>query len=401
MARVSTCGRSDRYGVDPYGGVDSGRPGMVGAERDDIGRDGRGVMFAIGAAKYVRYDDDAVRGGGTVMSGTVREAVEAAREWLAARRGEIAGYRGAFISGSAARLADGDAVPAGSDLDVMVVADEEGCLGKAFAGEIVIEGTVLAAGTALDAEAVLRDYHLAPGMTHGRIIDDPAGEIARAQAAVRERYADPETIGWRLDHVEARARATLASALEERPEAERVTAWLFGTGQLAHMVLVGGLENPTIRARYVRAGEVLGRAGEEVAYERLLRLARSNRLRRPAVEALGRELDALLEMAGPVAAGSDWRFASDIAPAMRPVVMGGIRAMIREGHHREAMFPIAMTWLRCAQVLARKGGGPAHEARLREAMHVGTEEELRAAVAESVEAVAGFRALAERIAGTT
>lgn len=332
---------------------------------------------------------------------TVRDAIEEARLWLGATKGGIAGYHGAFIAGSVARLADEDTLPAGSDVDVMVIAADDGYLGKSFAGDIVIEGTLLRAETALDADAVLRHYHLAPGIAHARIIDDPAGEIARVQAAVEARYADPDTIQLRLDHVESRARATLASALDDRPEPERVTAWLFGTGQLAHMILVGALENPTVRTRYVRAGAVLSQAGEDVAYERLLRLARVNRLRRPMVEALTRDLDALLTVAGPVAERSDWRFASDIAPSMRPIIMDGIRAMIRDGWHREAIFPLAMTWLRCAQLLLQDS--PADLPRdampkLRNALHIPTDADLRDAVEESTEAIPAFRSLADGIA---
>lgn len=332
---------------------------------------------------------------------TAHPAVDAARQWLADRKDGIAGYRGAFIAGSAARLADEDTLPAGSDVDVMVVAANDGYLAKSFAGDTVIEGTLLRAETALDADAVLRDYHLAPGIAYARIVDDPEGEIARMQAAVRARYTDPEMIRARLDHVEARARATLASALDDRPEADRVNAWLFGTGQLAHMILVGALENPTIRTRYVRAGEVLARHGEDVAYERLLRLARVNRLRRPTVEALTRDLGTLMVLAGPVAEASDWRFASDIAPPMRPVVMDGIRALIRDGWHREAMFPLAMTWLRCVQLLLQDAPAslpPDTLPKVREALHVATESDLQEAVAESIEAVPTFRLSAERIA---
>ena len=337
------------------------------------------------------------------MAPSVSDAIHAAEAYIAERRDTIPGYVGAFIAGSVARLADDDPLPAGSDVDVMVVAGEDGYLGKAHTGGLVIEGTVLPASVVFDADAVLRDYHLAPGIAHARIIDDPEGEIARVQEAVRARQADPETVRWRLDHVETRARATLTSAMEERPEAQRVTAWLFGTGQLAHLVLVAARENPTIRTRYARAGEVLSRHGEDVAYERLLRLARVNRLRRPAVEALARELEVLLGIAGPIAEGSDWRFATDIAPAMRPVVMDGIRGMIGEGHHREAMFPLAMTWLRCVHLLENEAPEtvpPDAMARLRDSMHIVTYENLREAVGESIDAIPEIRALAEKIAAT-
>jgi hypothetical protein len=341
--------------------------------------------------------------GGTTMSSTARDAIEAARAYLADHRDAIPGYRGAFIAGSVAQLEHDAPVPPGSDVDVMIVADEAGALGKTFAdGNLVIEGTLLDAATVLDPDAVLRDYHLAPGIAHARIIDDPDGDIARVQAAVQARYADPDTIRARLNHVESRARATLASALpaatEDRPEPDRVNAWLFGTGQLAHLVLVAALENPTIRTRYVRAGEVLARHGEDVASERLLRLARVNRLRRPAVEALARELDGLLVATGPVADNSGWRFASDIATPMRPLVMDGIRAMIHDGRHREAMFPLAMTWLRCVQLLAHEDAPTIPSlAPLRDALRIPTDDALHAAVAESTATIPEIRALAERI----
>lgn len=321
----------------------------------------------------------------------------------------IPGYRGAYIAGSVARLPDDALLSAGSDVDVMVVGDAaaagEGYAGKTFQHGLVVEGTVIPASVALDTGAALRDYHLAPGIVHARILDDPDGEIARVREAVRARYADLDTIMARLDHVEERARATLAAATasvtDDRSEAERITAWQFGVGQIAHMVLVAALENPTVRRRYIAASGVLGRFGEEIAYERLLRLAHVNRIGLPAVAALARELEALLHVAGPVADGSDWRFASDIATPIRPVVMDGIRAMTGEGWHREAMFWIAATWCRCAQLLEREAPGtlPPHQmARLREHLHVASDDDLRNAVAEAVEAIPAFREIAGRIA---
>jgi hypothetical protein len=335
---------------------------------------------------------------------TVLEAIHAASVWLERLKGEVVGYRGAWVAGSVARLKPHEVVPAGSDVDVMVIADVEGHLGKSIRDGLVIEGTVLPAARALDAQIVLGDYHLAPGLVHARILDDPYGDIARVQQAVLERYRDPATVRARLDHVEERVRATLASARTAGSSGERLNAWQFGVGQIAHMILVGALENPTVRKRYVAAARVMEQYGEEVAYERLLRLAGINRIARPAVEALARELDSLLMRVGPLAEGSTWRFASDIASPMRPMVMNGIRTMIAEGWHREAMFPVSMTWCRCAQLLEMESpedvrrAAPVDLGSLALVLRVPDEEALTQFVADAEAAIPAFRALADRIA---
>jgi hypothetical protein len=332
-------------------------------------------------------------------------AREAARMWLERQKGDIVGYRGAYVAGSVARLGPEEIVPLGSDVDVIVIADADDYLGKSIQDGLVIEGTVLAARQALDPEKVLGDYHLAPGLVHALILDDPFGDIARVQQAVRERYRDIETISARLDHVENRARATLSSATGDRPLVGRLNAWQFGVGQLAHMILVAALENTTIRKRYVATAKVMEQHGEEVAYERLLRLAGVNRIARPAVEALARELDGFLVHVGPLAEGSAWRFASDIATPMRPIVMDGVRALIAEGWHRESMFPIVMSWCRCVQLLEME---PPEEAdrvsatenlgSLMSALRVPDDQALVGAVADAGEAIPAFRAIADHIA---
>jgi hypothetical protein len=332
------------------------------------------------------------------MTVTVGDAIEEARTWLETQRDGIPGYRGAYVAGSLARLPGESPMPPGSDVDVMVIGETSGHLGKAFRDGLVIEGTMLPVSLALVPDAVLRDYHLAPGLVQARILDDPDGHIALAREAVIARYANVDTIRARLDDVEARARATLASVTPDRPGSERITAWQFGVGQVAHMLLVAALENPTVRRRYIAAAEVLSRSGEDVAYERLLRLAGVNRLRRPEVEALARDLDSLLRTVGPVADASDWRFATDISAPMRPFVMDGIRAMIADGWHREAMFWIGATWCRCVQVMERDGTGEVPSiARLREALRVPDDDAFAEAVAEAMDAIPAFRELADRI----
>jgi hypothetical protein len=58
-----------------------------------------------------------------------------------------------------------------------------------------------------------------------------------------------------------------------------------------------------------------------------------------------------------------------------------------------------MTWLRCAQLLAREApSGATSIAPLREILHLATDPDLRQAIAESTAAIPEIRALANRIA---
>ena len=65
------------------------------------------------------------------------------------------------------------------------------------------------------------------------------------------------------------------------------------------------------------------------------------------VAALARTFDA-----AAAAAETRFSFSSDVTPAARPTAIEASRNLIRAGNHREAMFWIVATFVRCDKILA-------------------------------------------------
>jgi hypothetical protein len=130
-----------------------------------------------------------------------------------------------------------------------------------------------------------------------------------------------------------------------------VIAWLFPTGVTAHLLLVAGLRNPTVRRRYVDVRELLAEYGQPAFHETLLDLLGCARMRRERAEQHLAALTEVFDVAKAVVK-TPFSFASDISDLARPLTIDGSRDLIECGLHREAMFWIAVTYSRCQKVLA-------------------------------------------------
>ncbi|MGI5271259.1 hypothetical protein ACQEUU_19035 [Nonomuraea sp. CA-218870] len=135
-----------------------------------------------------------------------------------------------------------------------------------------------------------------------------------------------------------------------------MNAWLFGTGVTAHALLVAGLRNPTVRRRYVAAGELLAARGLADRHEHLLGLLGCAAMTRQRVLRHLRGLEALFDTAARVDAPG-YAFDSDITVTARPVAIDGTRALIDAGLHREAVFWLVATYARCLLPDLRRTAG--------------------------------------------
>jgi hypothetical protein len=142
----------------------------------------------------------------------------------------------------------------------------------------------------------------------------------------------------------------LATLNERVPFADQVMGWLFPTGQMTHILLAAGLQNPTVRRRYVAVRELLAKYGHPELHNKLLALLGCASMSRERVE---QHLAALAEGFDPANAviKTPFPFASDISALARPIAIDGSREMIEHGHHREAVFWIGVTYSRCLKVL--------------------------------------------------
>lgn len=284
---------------------------------------------------------------------TAGQARAIAREWVSREGARTPGFRGAFFHGSINWLGDDAVLPLGSDVDVMVVLEGPEPpvkLGKFIYRDLLLEVSYLPQESVRSPEAILGLSHLAGSFAVPSVILDPSGELTRINQAVSREYPLRRWVTRRCEHAREKVLGNLQGIDEQAPFHDQVAPWLFGAGVTAHVLLVAGLKNPTVRRRYVAARELLAEYGHEEFHETLLELLGCERISRARVE---HHLDALAEAfdAAKAVIRTPFFFASDISDTARPIAIDGSREMIDGGWHREAVFWIAATYSRCRKVM--------------------------------------------------
>jgi hypothetical protein len=283
----------------------------------------------------------------------VRDARAAALQWVTEHAGQIPGFLGAFVSGSAAWLPADTELPATSDIDVMVVTAGPQALpklGKLRYRGVLVEITYLPWDQLASSKAVLSSYHLAGSFRTNTILADPTGRLTDLHAATARDYARLPWVRRRCQDAERKIVDGLGNLDMSQPLHDQVTAWLFPTGVTTHVLLTAGLRNPTVRLRYLAARTLLLDYGRLDFHERLLHLLGCAHLTR---ERVAHHLTAMTEAfdSAAAAARTPFFFATDITAAARPIAVEGSRELIEQDRHREAVFWIAATYARCLKIL--------------------------------------------------
>lgn len=291
-------------------------------------------------------------------------AKEAARRWVAEEGRKLPGFSGAFFHGSVNQLFEDAPLPASSDLDVMVVLSGPAPaekLGKFRYQGVLLEVSCLPGEQLGSAEQVLGAYHLAGSFRVPSIILDPSGRLTALQATVAREFARLPWVRRRCDEAREKVLRFLEGLQPENPFHEQVSAWLFAAGVTTHVLLVAGLKNPTVRRRYEAARELLAEYGRLDFHETLLEVLGSAWMTPERVE---QHLEALAEAFDTAASvlRTPYRFAADLTPDSRPIVIDGSRESIARGYHREAVFWMVAAYSRCQWVLAHDAP-PAVQAR--------------------------------------
>ena len=283
----------------------------------------------------------------------VKHAKEVARQWVIEEAEKMPGFYGAFYHGSTNWLPDDAALPATSDVDVMVVlsrSDLPDKPGKFLYRDVLLEVSYLSSDEIQFPDRILSQSHLAGSFRTPSIISDPSGQLASVQAAVSKDYAKRPWVRRRCEHARDKVLRHLQSLNESAPFHDQVTAWLFATGVTTHVLLVAGLKNPTVRRRYVATRALLAEYDRLDFHETLLGMLGCAHLSRARVEQHLAPLTAVFDTAKDTVK-TPFLFASDISDVARPLAIDGSREMIEYGHHREAVFWMAATFSRCQKVL--------------------------------------------------
>ncbi|HEX2514069.1 MAG TPA: hypothetical protein VH257_05135 [Chloroflexota bacterium] len=284
----------------------------------------------------------------------VRDARAVARRWVLEEGRRTPGFVGAYVGGSASWLPADAPSPPTSDLDVYLVL--EGAEGAPKPGKFLYHGVLLEVSyvprdSLRSPEAVLSHYHLAGGFRTPSVILDPTGALTALQEAVGREFARRSWVRRRCEHAAGVVREWAGGLDETAPLHDQVTRTTFAAGVTTHVLLVAGLQNPTVRRRYAASRELLLAYGRPDVQEALLTLLGCAGM---SPQRVAHHLSATAAAfdAAKTRIRTPYRFAADISDAARSVAIDGSQELIDRGLHREAVFWIVATFSRCRHIFA-------------------------------------------------
>jgi hypothetical protein len=283
----------------------------------------------------------------------VKHAKDTARRWVIQEASKAPGFCGAFFHGSVNWHPDDAALPATSDVDVIVVtagATPSAKLGKFIYQDVMLDVAYLPSDQLQSPDQVLGTYEIAGSFRTASIMLDPSGQLTKLQAAVSRDYAKRRWVEARCGQARTKVLRYVRSLNEADPLHDQVTAWLFANGVTIHILLVAGLKNPTVRRRYAAVQELLADYGRLEFYETLLEMLGCAQMSRARIE---QHLAALADAfdAAKAVIKTPFFFDSDISDIARPIAIDGSRELIERGYHREVIFWIVATQCRCQKAL--------------------------------------------------
>lgn len=283
---------------------------------------------------------------------TVGEAKAQARAWVEAYAAQH-DILGAYLNGSTTIQPDSAPMSPYSDVDVHMVQPEG--LPRRKLGKFRHNGALLEVSLvpydSVQPEALLPRYEVVGAFRRDNVLLDPTGMLRRTAAAVSAAFAKPEWVEARCSAIEAKILNGLDGFDPTGPLLDNVNPWLFPSAVNVHLLLVAALHNPTVRLRYMWIRPVLIEAGEGALYGRLLDLIGAESLSRRTVQRHQNALIPLFDAAAALPEDTVFPFRDDIRPDARVVAIDGGQALIDAGDHREAVFWLAATIVRCLMIL--------------------------------------------------
>ncbi len=283
----------------------------------------------------------------------IREAKALARQWVEREGATFPGFAGAFFAGSVLWQADEAVLAPTSDVDLWIVlagAMPARKLGKLVYHGVILEVSYLTLDQLASPEQVLADYHMAGHFRQPSVIADPTGRLHELQQRVAQEFAQRRWVIARCRHAYDKIVHNLQTFNPAATLPDQVMGWAFSTGIMTHVLLVAGLQNPTIRKRYLAVRKLLTEYKRLDYYEELLALLGCANWTPHQTLAHLERLTVLFDAAKTVAK-STFAFSADISDLARPVAIDGSQELIERGDHREAIFWIIATYCRCMKIL--------------------------------------------------
>lgn len=283
----------------------------------------------------------------------VKQVKDIVHQWVIEKASHLPGFAGAFIAGSTNWMPDDAPLPATSDVDVKIVLSDPNLpisyQKQAYQG-LMLDISYMSSDQIQSPDMILGNYYLAYHFTTPNIISDPSGQLTKIQEVVSRDFAQRKWVYQRCDHARNQVLNSLAWLQDSQPFHDQVFSWIYPTSTLNHVLLVAGLQNPTVNRMFAATRDLLTTYHLLPFHETLLTLLGSVDLERAQVQnhlaATVEVLNVAKEMIKTPFFGS-----SNISDDGRSVAIESNRSLIERGCHREAVFGIIITHTRCQKAL--------------------------------------------------
>lgn len=284
----------------------------------------------------------------------VKQAKDVGREWVLEEVSKNPHFDGAFFAGSTNWMSDEAPFPGTSDLDIKIVladSDPPDNFEKHLYQGVMIDTSYISNEQLQTPDMILGNYFLAGHFTTpDMIIADPSGQLTKIQATVSRNFAQREWVVRRCEHARNQVLNSLEWLQESQPWHDQVFAWIYPTSTTTHVLLVAGLQNPTVHRMFAATRDLLAAYDQLLFQETLLALLGSVDLDRARVE---RHLEATMKMfdAAKEVIKTPFFGSTDLSDGGRSIAVDSNQRLIERAYHREAMFGITLTQTWCQKAL--------------------------------------------------
>lgn len=286
----------------------------------------------------------------------VQKARSIAQEWVDQYGSRLPGFCGAYLSGSILAADGQDSLPETSDIDIVVIINQEPPKekpGKFSYRRVLLEVTLIRAEEYASPEHVLSTHYLAYALHKDGILADPMGWLRPLHQSVKTQYANNNWVRRRCQSFLTRIKDCAARFDTDGPFHEQATQWVFPTGITTFPILAADLQNCTVRKRYTAARMVLESYGLTDFYTPLIRLLTGDKFRPDSLPGHLKELETTFDMASLTEGPSfHYSFRSDISQESRFIAIGGCSHLIASPYPMEAVFWMAATFARSHTILS-------------------------------------------------
>jgi hypothetical protein len=283
----------------------------------------------------------------------VKQAKDIVHQWVVEEASNLPGFDGAFIVGSTNWMDDDSAFPVTSDMDVKIVLTDAKLptsYQKQAYQDLMLDISFMSSALIQSSDMVLGNYFLACHFTTPNIILDPSGKLTEIKTAVSKDFVRRKWILQRCEHARNQVLKSLAWLQDSQPLHDQVFAWIYPTSTLNHVLLVAGLQNPTVRRMFAATRDLLKKYNLLPFHETLLTLLGSVDLDRAQVEKHSETTVEVFNVAKEVIK-TPFFGSSNISDDGRSIAIVKDQNLIEHGYHREAMFGITLTHTWCQQAL--------------------------------------------------